>query len=365
MSIPFYNFENLHDSSFQKAAMERISKIVSDSSFVDGEYNSLFENEFAKMQGAKHCLLVGNGTDALEISLVVSGVKPGDKVGVPGITYYATAEAILNVGAVPVFIDVEFNTGLICPESFKRVSNEHDLKAVMPVHIYGLPYDVEEIDKIAKPRNIAVIEDAAQAQGAFLKTGPVGSSGNLTTFSFYPTKNLSAFGDAGCILTNSDEEADLIKVLRNHGRDNDELLGRNSRCDHIQAAVLHLKLEKIASYNESRKKVAANYHQELEGLPIKLIDKKYIESSAWHLYPIQLKNTSEANSLMEHLKSKGIGNTSFYEKALSQEIPLSHFEGEKIEAEKRAGGTVCLPIHPFLKSDEIKFVANEVKVFLS
>ena len=365
MSIPFYNFESLHDSSFQKAAMERISKIVSDGSFVEGEYNTKFENEFAKLQGSKHCLLVGNGTDALEISLLSSGIGHGDKVGVPGITFYASAEAVLNIGAIPVLIDVEYDTGLISIDSLKRIISDHNLKAVMPVHIYGLPANIDEINKLAVAHNFSVIEDAAQAQGALLESGPMGSSGNLTTFSFYPTKNLSAFGDAGCILTNSDEHAKTIRAIRNHGRDNDERLGRNSRCDHIQAAILHLKLEKISEYNDQRKKVASLYHQELEGVQVGMLDKKYIKTSSWHLYPIQLKDRAQANSLIEHLKTKDIGNTSFYDKALSGENTLKHLEGEKTEAERKAGGTVCLPIHPFLTNDEVKFVANEVKAFLS
>jgi dTDP-4-amino-4,6-dideoxygalactose transaminase len=365
MGISFYNFKSLHDSSFQKAAMERIAKIVSDGSFVEGEYNSKFESEFAKLQGSKHCLLVGNGTDALEISLLACGVRSGDKVGVPGITYYASAEAVINIGATPVLIDVEYDTGLICLDSLKRTLVDHKLKAVMPVHIYGLPADIKAINQLAIEHSFSVVEDAAQAQGANLETGAMGSSGNLTTFSFYPTKNLSAFGDAGCILTNSDEYADSIRIIRNHGRDNEEKLGRNSRCDHIQAAVLHLKLDKITQYNDQRKKVASMYHQELEGVNAALLSKKYLTTSAWHLYPIQLKDKAQAQKLMSHLKEKEIGNSSFYEKALSQEIPLSHFEGERAESEKRAGATVCLPIHPFLTSDEVKLIANEVKACLS
>ncbi len=365
MGISFYNFESLHDSSFQKAAMERIAKIVSDGSFVEGEYNTKFENEFAKLQGSKHCLLVGNGTDALEISLLACGVGHGDKVGVPGITFYASAEAVLNIGATPILIDVEYDTGLISIESLKRTLTHHNLKAVMPVHIYGLPANISEINKLAEAHDFSIVEDAAQAQGAKLESGPIGSSGNLTTFSFYPTKNLSAFGDAGCILTDSDELAKAIRAIRNHGRDDEERLGRNSRCDHIQAAVLHLKLEKISQYNDQRKKVAAIYFKELEGINAGLLNKKYVETSSWHLFPIQLKDKAEASSLMGHLKSKNIGNTSFYEKALSGERPLSHLEGEKTEAERKAGSTVCLPIHPFLTSDEVKLVANEVKAFLS
>ncbi|MBK26534.1 MAG: erythromycin biosynthesis sensory transduction protein eryC1 [Halobacteriovorax sp.] len=365
MGISFYDFKNLHHETFRQRVLERFKNIVDTGSFVEGEFNKKFETEFAKLQGAKHCLLVANGTDALEISLVASGVGVGDRVGVPGITFYATAEAVLNIGAIPVFIDVDYNTGLICPESFKRVSEKYVLKAVMPVHIYGLPCDMEAINKIASDKKIPVIEDAAQAQGALVHTGPVGSSGNLTTFSFYPTKNLSAMGDAGCILTDSDELAKKIDVIRNHGRGDENALGRNSRCDHMQAAVLHLKLEEISHNNQLREEVAEKYFEALKDLPIGLLAKKYIRSSSWHLYPIQLDDKEKASGLLIHLQAKGIGCTSFYERALSQEPPLVEYDGEKTEAEKRAGRTVCLPMHPFLTDDDINTIASEVKSFLS
>lgn len=366
MGISFYDFQNLHHEKFRQQILDRFQKIVEKGQFVDGEFNQKFEEDFAKLQGSKHCLLVGNGTDALEISLVVSGVKPGDRVGVPGITFYASAEAILNVGAIPVFIDVDYNTGLICPDSFKRIADKYVLKAVMPVHIYGLPCDMEAINKVAREKNIPVIEDAAQAQGANVFSGPVGSSGNLTTFSFYPTKNLSAFGDAGCILTDDDSLATEIKVIRNHGRDNEEMLGRNSRCDHMQAAVLHLKLEEINQNNAKRKEVASIYQAALRDIPgVQLLDNKYLHSSSWHLFPIQLEDKAQAEKLLIHLRAKEIGCASFYERALSQEIPLKDFEGEVEESERRAGGSVCLPMHPFLTSDDINTVANEIRNFLT
>lgn len=365
MGVSFYNFSDLHHQSFKEKILSRFKDIVDNGAFVEGHYNNEFEKEFAALQGVKHCLLVANGTDALEIALVVSGVKPGDKVGVPGITFYATAEAVLNIGAIPVLVDVDYVTGLMCPDSFKRVSEAHELKAVMPVHIYGLPADMKAINEIAAQKNIAIIEDAAQAQGAQVHTGPVGSCGNLTTFSFYPTKNLSAFGDAGCILTDNDELAEAIKVVRNHGRGDAEKFGRNSRCDHMQAAVLHLKLEEVDKFNKSRKEIAATYHSELKGLDLDLVDEKFLQTSAWHLYPIQLKDASTREALQAHLKSKDIGSTPFYDVALSQEIPMKNCEGEKEVSEKKAGATICLPMHPFLTRDDAKTVADEIRNFLN
>ena len=366
MSVPFYNFNELHNEEFRNLVKERIGNIIDNNAYVEGEYNHKFEQEFAKMQKAKHCLLVANGTDALEIALKVYDVKPGDHVGVPGITFYATAEAVLNIGAIPVWVDVEPLTGLICPNSLMRVHKEYNLKSVMPVHIYGLPADMENINNFCIENNISIVEDAAQAHGATYSNGePVGSFNNLTTFSFYPTKNLSAFGDAGCILTQSDELAQKILVERNHGRGNELAMGRNSRCDHMQAAVLHLKLSKISQYNAMRKEVAAKYHNALKDLPLALTPVNFLKSSSWHLYPTQVESKELRIKLSNHLKEQNIGHTPFYEKSLSQEPALSQYKGESEIADDFAGRTLCLPMNPFISDDDVNYVANAVRNFFS
>ncbi|MCO4794495.1 MAG: DegT/DnrJ/EryC1/StrS family aminotransferase, partial [Bacteriovoracaceae bacterium] len=273
--VPFYDFQKLHNPEFQTKIKERFSEIIDQNGFVEGRFNHSFEERFAKLQKAKHCLLVANGTDALEISLLAYGLEPGDRVAVAGITFYASGEAVLNMGMIPVYVDVDPKSGLMCPESLERVVDKYEIKAVMPVHIYGLPADMKAIDEICHSRNIPVIEDAAQAQGGYTYTGPVGSGKNLVTFSFYPTKNLAAFGDAGAILTDDDELAEIIKTIRNHGRSSLEMMGRNSRCDHLQAAVLDLKLDSIEEQNQSRKKIASMYHQALKDLPLACVDDSY------------------------------------------------------------------------------------------
>lgn len=366
--IGLHDFTTLHDTEFRQRVLDIYADILEKNAFVEGEYNAKFESEFAKMQGSKHCLLVANGTDALEIALKVHDIKPGDKVGVPGITFYATGEAVLNVGATPVLIDVLPN-GLICPESTERMIQQHNLKAIMPVHIYGLPADIEQINTIAKKYDVAVIEDAAQACGAFY-TGnaagsPVGSKGNLTTFSFYPTKNLSAFGDAGCILTNDDEQAELIKTIRNHGRGSDgKIMGRNSRCDHLQAVVLALKLEKIEQYNQARKDVAKKYHEAFKGNNhFELLADEYLETSAFHLYPINVGERSVRDQLINFLQEKSIGCANFYDRSLSEEPAFASCDGEKEMAEKVSGAVVCLPMNPFIKDQEVQQVISAVNDF--
>ena len=364
MGVSFYNFTDLHHENFKQTVKERIGKIIDSNAFVEGEFNHAFEKEFAEKQKTNHCLLVANGTDALEIALKVSGIKYGDKVGVPGITFYASAEAVLNVGATPVWIDVNPQSGTMCPDSLKRVHQKHQLSAVMPVHIYGLPCDMEAINSFCQKENLPVIEDAAQAQGTFYENGgPVGDSPNLITFSFYPTKNLSAFGDAGCILTKDDELAKKIIVERNHGRGDEKAMGRNSRCDHMQAAVLHAKLQEIDQFNDQRKKVAEKYGKALADLPVKVLPEKYICLSSWHLYPVQIESVETRVRLMEFLRSQEIGCTPFYEKTMSQDPALQGFHGEDENAKDFAGRTLCLPIHPFITDQEIEEVVTKMTAF--
>jgi dTDP-4-amino-4,6-dideoxygalactose transaminase len=364
MGVPFYNFKSLHHDNFRREVKERISTIIDNGAFVEGEYNHQFEKEFAKMQQVNFCRLVANGTDALEIALSISGIGPGDKVGVPGITFYATAEAVLNVGAEPVWIDIDPLSGLLSVESLKRVHQKHSLKAVMPVHIYGLPAPIEEIDAFCKDQKIHVIEDAAQAQGTYYAPGEaVGSRGNLTTFSFYPTKNLSAFGDAGCILAHNEKQARDIETIRNHGKNNENQMGRNSRCDHIQAAALQLKLKEVDLFNLQRKEAARNYFEALKDSPVKLLPKKYLELSSWHLFPIQLESKEQREKLQAHLKSKEIGTAPFYEKALSQEPALAEFQGEDQSALELAGKTLCLPMSPFISVSDVQEVTAAIQSF--
>jgi dTDP-4-amino-4,6-dideoxygalactose transaminase len=366
MKIPFYNFESLHHAQFQKQVGARFTEILKTNSFVEGKYNLQFENDFSLMQKSQYCLLVANGTDALEISLKASGVQPGDFVGLPGITFFATAEAIINVGARPIFIDIDSETGLICPESFSRVSSKYSLKAVIPVHIYGLPAPIDKIEQIAKNKKIAIIEDAAQAFGSFFDAEnqkPVGSTNNLATFSFYPTKNLSAMGDAGAILTQNEEIMRRIKALRNHGRGSESLVGRNSRCDHLQAAVIHLKLQEAQSFNQKRKDVAQYYFKYLKFLNDSLLPEKYLPLSSWHLFPIRIRSNEVRKRLQRFLTDSEIGCAPYYEKSMSQEKALAEFEGETKKAEDLAGRILCLPINPFISEKEVKFICSQIKNF--
>lgn len=368
MSIGFYNFHELHNEDFQETILKRFAEIIKKSAFVEGEYNIKFESQFAKMQGAKNCDLTANGTDSLEIALQAYGIGAGDKVAISAISFYATAECVFNVGATPVFVDVLPESGLIDPQSLTRVISDFDIKAVIGVHIYGMPFDIKAVEKICLPKGIKIIEDAAQAAGGFYEDGsPIGSSQNLITYSFYPTKNLGAFGDAGAILSSNSQLSERIKSIRNHGRspEGHKLIGRNSRCDHLQAAVLQLKLAPSITHNESRKKIASWYFEELKGISmIELVPRKYIGISSWHLFPIRLESKEKKYALKEFLAFKKIGTALFYEKAMPEELPLMELPGERKISLTFAQKTICLPMHPFLKQDDVKEVASAVREFL-
>lgn len=368
MSVPFYNFQKLHDEKFQKDIMNRFEEIVSQNAFVEGKYNFSFEERFSKMQNAKNTLLLANGTDALEIALLAYGVGHGDKVGVAAISFYATAECVYNVGATPVFIDVDPKSGLICVESTKRMVEKHNLKAIIPVHIYGQPAPIEELEKVCEKHDVKIIEDGAQSQGGFYQNGkPIGSSKHITTFSFYPTKNLGAFGDAGAVTLADSELTEKIKSIRNHGRspNGHALIGRNSRCDHMQAAVLDLKLDSIEEQNKMRKQVASWYYEALEGVAIRIPPKEMLELSSWHLFPIGLNSRDQKYAAQDYLRSKEIGCTLFYEKALPEEAPIINVEGEREHAIHFAQTTLCIPMNPFISKDEVVKVAQEIKNFLA
>tara|TARA_Y100001936_G_scaffold251605_1_gene308179 strand:- start:1156 stop:2298 length:1143 start_codon:yes stop_codon:yes gene_type:complete len=368
MAVGFYNFNELHNEQLQKEVMERFEEIVKNNAFVEGKYNTSFEKDFAKMIGAKRCLLTANGTDALEIGLQAYDVGPGDKVAIAAISFFATAECVVNRGATPVFVDVDEKTGLMDPESLKRVISTHKVKAVIPVHIYGLPAPIEEIEKICQSRGIGIVEDGAQSHGGKYANGnPIGSSNNLVTYSFYPTKNLGAFGDAGAITAPNQEMSDKIQSIRNHGRspEGHKLYGRNSRCDHMQAAVLDLKLQSFPAQNENRKVVAKKYFEALKDTPLELVPEKYLDLSSWHLFPVRLKNKEEKYALKEHLDKNKIGSALFYEKAMPEEKPCQNLEGEKEKAITFAAQTLCLPMNPFVSDEEIAEVVKAIKSFFS
>ncbi|MBV6644233.1 MAG: DegT/DnrJ/EryC1/StrS family aminotransferase [Cyclobacteriaceae bacterium] len=242
-----------------------ISQVISKSEYILGEEVDRFESSFAKYLDVKHCITCGNGTDALELSLQILKVRSGDEVIVPALGWISSALAIQKTGAKPVFVDVEKDSGNIDPDEVEKKLTKRT-KGIVGIHLFGTPFDVRSIRRICDDNDLFLLEDCAQAHGAEVDGTKVGSFGDVSVFSFYPTKNLGCLGDGGAVVTNNDELAQKIKSLRNYGKLEDGFVsfGRNSRLDEIQAAILNVKLQYIDQWNEQRKKIAAIYRTGLE-----------------------------------------------------------------------------------------------------
>src|SRR3989338_4105182 len=309
MEVPFLDLKAQY-FSLKKEIDEAISSVIGDAAFIGGKYVAEFENDFAKYVGARHCVGVGNGTDALFVSLKAIGVGSGDEVIVPANSFIATSEAVTLAGARPVFLDCHSETYNIDVDLIERAITPKT-KAIIPVHLYGQPADMDPIMQIAKNRGLAVIEDAAQAHGAVYKGNKVGNFGTAACFSFYPGKNLGAYGDAGAIVTNDDHLAEKIRMFANHGRKEKylhETEGVNSRLDGLQAAVLGVKLRHLDEWIDSRRGVAGRYDGALQGT---VLTPKVLTgvSHAYHLYVIRVKDREKTQ---QKLKEIGISTGVHY-----------------------------------------------------
>ncbi len=340
--------------------------------FIFGKDLTLFEEEFAKYCGVKYALGVDSGTGALELALRAVGIKEGDKVIVPVFTFYATAASVCYLGAKPVFVDVEENTGNIDVNQIESVVKKNkNVKAIIPVHLFGQPVDMKSILKIAEKYNLIIIEDAAQAHGAKFKLSDgkwyrTGSVGICGCFSFYPAKNLGCYGDGGIITTNDKNIADKIKLMRDYGRTGKyehQSIGYNKRLDTLQAAILRVKLKYLDERNKKRREVAKQYIKLLEELPVKPLDIKNDVEPVYHMFVVKVE---KRDKLREYLAKKGISTGIHYpiplhlQKAFSF---LGYKKGDFPVSEKLAKEVISLPMYPELKKDEIEYIVNEIKNF--
>jgi len=379
MNIPFVDLKSQYESIKEEIDYV-ISDVISKSAFIGGSYVKSFEEDFAQICGVKHCVGVGNGTDALFIALKVLGIGQGDEVIVPANSFIATAEAVTMAGAKVAFVDIDRRTYNIDPNKLedylknrfarcaKRSAPRLKVKAVIPVHLFGQPADMDPILDIAKKYNLKVVEDAAQAHGAEYKGRKIGSIGDIACFSFYPGKNLGAYGDAGAIVTNDDDFALKARMFANHGRIgkyDHEVEGVNSRLDGLQAAILEVKLRHLLKWTENRRKNAYLYNKYLADTD--LITPAEIDNvkAVYHLYVVRAKKELR-QSIQEHLKSKGISTGIHYPIALPNlraYAYLNHKENDFPEATKASQEIVSLPMFPELTEEQIQFVTNEIKEF--
>jgi len=287
-----------------------IARVLDSGIFVLGPEVEAFEREAADYLGVKHAVGLNSGTDALVIALRALDIGPGDEVITTPFSFFATAESISMVGAKPVFVDIDEHTFNLNPDLIEAAINERT-KAIIPVHLFGLPADMLRIVDIAKKHKLKVIEDAAQSFGATVDGKQTGSIGDVGTFSFYPTKNLGALGDGGLLTTNSDEVAELAKMLRNHGQKRryyNAMLGYNSRLDAMQAAILRVKLPYIDTWNQQRLEAAERYNEMLSAVK-GVITPSLPKGHSVHQYTLRVPNRDE---LHRSLQEAGIGAMIYY-----------------------------------------------------
>jgi len=351
-----------------RAAIERV---ITSQHFILGPEVETFEKEVAVYLGAAHAIGCANGTDALVLALLALDIGPGDGVLTTPWTYIATAEAIARVGARPVFVDVKDDDLNICPDALERAIASPPagvrLRAILPVHIFGRACEIERIMKLAEKHDLFVIEDTAQALGANKSGKKLGTFADIGTYSFFPSKNLGAFGDGGLLTTDDEKLATRLKQLRVHGQKaryiHDEL-GLNSRLDALQAAILRVKLPHLDSWNDGRRSQMSKYRKELLGTPVTTLahdgDGRH---DIFHLCVVRAPRRDE---LVKHLQQKGIQCVVHYPKPLHVQpcfAPLGYKEGDFPSAEKASREVVSLPLYPELSDADRGYVVSEIRNF--
>jgi len=346
---------------------EAIKEVIDNTSFVLGQGVARFEQHAVEYSGAKYAIGVSNGTDAIALCLLALGIKLGDGVICPTFTYYATAGAVASIGAEPVFADIDRDTYNISLASVEKIlaKKKSKIKAIIPVHLYGQCADMDGVLKLARKYKLKVVEDTAQAFGAEYRGRKAGTIGDCGAISFYPGKNLGAFGDAGLILTNKKPLAEKLNILRNQGNKDKYyhvVLGRNNRLDTIQAVVLDVKLKYLDGWNRKRQEVAQYYNEKLEGPAIKIPFVPSYTTHIYHQYTLRLAGSNKG--FMEYLQEKGIDSRVFYPVPLHLQKCfkyLGYKRGDFPEAESAARQIFTLPIYPEMTQEEKDYIVEQVR----
>jgi dTDP-4-amino-4,6-dideoxygalactose transaminase len=345
--IPFLDLTGTHQA-IAGELVGALEAVLGRGRLILGPELDAFEAEFAAYCGARHCIGVGNGLDALHLVLRAMGIGPGDEVIVPAQTFIATWLAVSHAGAKPVPVDVEQRTGNIDPSLVANAITART-RAILPVHLFGRPADIAGLRRSIGGRDIAILEDAAQAHGASIDGRRVGGLGNAACFSFYPGKNLGALGDGGAVVTDDDALAESLRKLRNYGsaiKYRHESLGWNSRLDELQAAFLRVKLRQLDAWTTARRTAAADYLARLSGIPgLALPETGGSASSVWHLFVVR---TPRREALLAHLAARGIGTLIHYPvPPHRQPCYASDYAGQHFpEAEAWAAEALSLPLWP-------------------
>jgi dTDP-4-amino-4,6-dideoxygalactose transaminase len=365
MNVPFLDLKPAY-IELKEELDDAYQRVMSLGSFVLGQEVEAFENEFAELCEAKYCIGVANGLDALHLILRALEIGPGDEVIVPSNTYIATWLAVTYAGATPVPVEPDERTYNLDPARLQAAITTRT-KAIMPVHLYGQPADMDRINEIAHGHGLTVIEDAAQAQGALYKGRRAGGLAHAAGFSFYPGKNLGALGDAGAVTTNSEQLGHKLRMLRNYGSERkyyNELKGFNSRLDELQAALLRVKLRKLEEWNERRKQVAERY---LHGLKdVDALTLPYAPNEVvpvWHIFAVR---HAKRDALQAYLSAAGIGSLIHYPVPPHLQRAYAEFNytrGSFPVAEGMADELLSLPMGPHLSARDVDFVVAQIRSF--
>jgi len=366
MKIPLINLvEQYH--TIKTEVDQAVSSVLEAGYFILGPNVKALEQEMATYLNVKHAVGLASGTDALIIGLRAVNVGEGDEVVVPAFSFFATAGAVLSVGARPVFVDIDPKTYLLDVGKLEAAVTSNT-KVIIPVHLYGQPADMDEIMTIARKHNLKVIEDNAQAIGALYKGKRTASIGDLGCLSFFPSKNLGGYGDGGMLTTNDDNLAESARMLRTHGwkkKYYPEMLGYNSRLDEIQAAVLRVKLKYIDAWNRSRFEHAQEYSRILSRLGLRVPTEVPDRTHVYHLYMVAF---DQREAVQKHLKEAGVASAIYYPQPLHLADPCRYLEyqtGDFPVSEQASAELLALPIFPELEEIQQHYVVDTIRDFLN
>ena len=361
--IPQFNL-NKEYSFLENEIQKELKKVFFEKNFIGGENVTQIEKNIAKYIGVNYAASCNSGTDALYLALNSIGIRKGDEVITTPFTFISTIEAIIYLGAKPVFADIDLDTYNISKEKIlEKISNK--TKAILPVHIFGNPVDIRDIKKEVNDESIKIIEDCAQSFGAGINCQRVGSIGDIGCFSFYPTKNLGCYGDGGMITTNSEELYSNIKKLCNHGSSkkyHHDIIGINSRLDEIQAAILNIKLQYIDKFNLMRTKLADIYNEELKNLEIINLPKK--NEHGFHVYHQYTINSKIREKIKDELEKNNIGSAIYYPISLEKQKAFTDIYGEKIYCKNSnylSETCLSLPMYPHLEEEDVLKICKVIK----
>ena len=365
--MPFVDLKR-QSRDFHDEYLRVIGSIIDRAAYTMGPELAAFEEAFARACGCDFAVGVSSGTDAVMLALLAAGVEAGDEVIVPANTFIATAEAVSHIGATPVFVDCQPETANIDPAKVEPALTERT-SAIVPVHLYGQPADMDAILEIAARRGLIVVEDACQAHGALYRGRPVGSFGMAAAFSFYPGKNLGALGDGGAVTTSDPEIADALRLLRNHGQEDKythRVAGYCDRLHNLQAAVLLFKLERLSKWNAARRAAAATYDGLLAGIAgIDALSCRGDVEPVYHLYVVTV---DDRDGVRERLASVGVETGIHYPIPLHLQPAYAHLgyvKGDCPVAERLAGRILSLPMFPEITREQIDYVVSSLEAVRS